>query len=542
MSIKELKAWQSLESIGSEWQSRHLSDLFSDPSDRYRQFSYRAEHLLLDLSKQRINQTVLDGLLKLAVERKVPCWIESLFRGDKVNNYERRPALHMALRSPKEETLMIDGNDAIIDIHRNLDLMETMINKIHRGQWRGYSGYAINSIVNIGVGGSDLGPLMACSALEEFKLNPAKTLDIYFVSSMDGSQLSQLLDNLNPETTLFVVSSKSFSTVDTIANANTALQWLIERSGQTAERLQPHHFVGVSCLPEKMSKWGIPKTNQLTIWEWVGGRYSMWSCIGFAIAAHIGMPLFRSMLAGAHTMDCHFRNTDLAGNLPVLLAMVEIWNINFLDIRARAVLPYDGRLSHLPAYLEQLEMESNGKSVSRSGEALDYQTCPVIWGEVGPNAQHAFYQLLHQGTQTLMCDFIAESSRPAIANNDSLRQQHKLTLANFLAQSRILALGDSVLPDSEAAPAHKRYRGNQPCTTILLPELTPASLGALITLYEHKVFVQSVIWDINPFDQWGVELGKTAANEILAQMDQPLADTAFDSSTRGLLAAIQAGK
>jgi glucose-6-phosphate isomerase len=357
---------------------------------------------------------------------------------------------------------------------------------------------------------------------------------------MDGSQLVDHLDDLDPATTLFIISSKSFTTIDTLSNANTALQWLRQASGAEDEVLFRRHFIGISADGDKMADWGIPPNSRLQLWDWIGGRYSMWSAIGLPIALEIGMEGFREMLSGAHVMDRHFRSADFNENLPVLLAMISIWNINFLNIRAHAILPYDGRLSHLPAYLEQLEMESNGKNVSRSGHSLDYNTCPIIWGEIGPNAQHAFFQLLHQGTESVMCDFVVPARRYQDNGNPELQQQHTLTLANCLAQSRILALGDTVIDDEETAPYFKHYSGNQPSTTILLDELTPYSFGQMIALYEHKVFVQSVIWDINPFDQWGVELGKQMATTLLPPLlrqDQD-ADRDFDSSTNGLLATI----
>jgi glucose-6-phosphate isomerase len=409
---------------------------------------------------------------------------------------------------------------------------------VHAGQWRGYSGLPVDTIVNIGVGGSDLGPFMASRALTDARVEGARKLEIIFVSTMDGSQIAERLGSLNPATTLFIISSKSFTTIDTLSNANTALHWLRQASGAEDEVLFRRHFIGISADNERMASWGIPPNSRLALWDWIGGRYSMWSAIGLPIALEIGMDGFRQLLAGAHQMDRHFRHTPFEQNLPVMLAMVGIWNINFLNIRAHAILPYDGRLSHLPSYLEQLEMESNGKSVSRDGNDIDYNTCPILWGEIGPNAQHAFYQLLHQGTESVMCDFVVPARRYHDSGNPDLQQQHKLTLANCLAQSRILALGDTVIDGDDAAPYFKRYRGNQPSTTILLDELTPNSIGQLIALYEHKVFVQSVIWNINPFDQWGVELGKQMATTVMDPLSRIGTDPDFDSSTDGLLQAI----
>lgn len=538
MSSPSNKVWNDLSEIATKEKDSHIANLFKMDSNRFDFFSYKSKGLLLDLSKQPLTSTVVDKLIELAKEQGMQKRIHALFAGERVNNFEDRPALHTALRAPKETELTVEGENISDAVHRNLDDMEAKINQIQNKQWRGYSGLPIDTIVNVGVGGSDLGPQMACRALEEFECSPESPLNIHFVSSMDGSQLSQLLQKLNPKTTLFVLSSKSFSTVDTLANANTARQWLKEKSRSTDELILSQHFIGISCKPAKMVEWGIPESNHLALWDWVGGRYSMWSSIGFAIAARIGMDGFRLMLSGAHAMDQHFLNQPLESNLPVLLALAEIWNINFLNIHARAVLPYDGRLMYLPSYLEQLEMESNGKNVTRSGMPVGHRTCPIIWGAVGPNAQHAFYQLLHQGTEVVMCDFIAEKTRPSNKNNKALAQQHQLTLANFLGQSRILALGDSVLSSSEQAPSHKRYKGNQPCTTLLMDELNPETFGELLALYEHKVYAQSVIWDINPFDQWGVELGKAISTELLEVLNKTKSTEGLDSSTKGLLREI----
>ena len=512
--------------------------MFDDEGKRFKAFSRRNGNLLLDYSKQRVTPKTIELLCSLARECDLNAWIEKLFSGDAINTSENRPALHTALRLPPDSKLNLDGDNIVSGIHETLGRMEQIVNRIHAGQWRGYSGLPVTTIVNIGVGGSDLGPFMASKALAGWQQAATNSIDLFFVSTMDGSQLVDHLDDLDPATTLFIISSKSFTTIDTLSNANTALQWLRQSSGAEDEVLFRRHFIGISADADKMAYWGIPPKSRLQLWDWIGGRYSMWSAIGLPIALEIGMHGFRDMLSGAHAMDRHFRSADFDSNLPVLLAMISIWNINFLNIRAHAILPYDGRLSHLPAYLEQLEMESNGKNVSRDGKSLDYNTCPIIWGEIGPNAQHAFYQLLHQGTESVMCDFVVPARRYQDNGNLELQQQHTLTLANCLAQSRILALGDTVIDDEVTAPYFKHYGGNQPSTTILLDELTPYSFGQMIALYEHKVFVQSVIWDINPFDQWGVELGKQVATTLIDPLTQHRADTDFDSSTNGLLAAI----
>jgi len=538
MGLTDKKAWGQLRKQAVKTGNQHLSVLFDKGGDRFGAFSLRHGNLLLDYSKQRIDRDTIELLCQLARECELESWIEKLFNGATVNSSEDRPALHTALRLPADSELVVNGADIVPAIHDTLARMQQIVERVHAGQWRGFSGQPVDTVVNIGVGGSDLGPLMASRALSDASDTGARSLEILFVSTMDGSQLADRLDNLNPATTLFILSSKSFTTIDTLSNAQTALQWLRQASGADDEVLFRRHFIGVSAENERMAEWGIPPNSRLALWDWVGGRYSMWSATGLPIALQIGMDRFRQMLAGAHQMDRHFREQRFEQNLPVMLALIGIWSINFLNIRAHAILPYDGRLSHLPAYLGQLEMESNGKNVGRDGAVVDYNTCPILWGEIGPNAQHAFYQLLHQGTESVMCDFIVPARRYQDSGNAELQQQHKLTLANCLAQSRILALGDTVIDSDETAPFFKRYSGNQPSTTLMLDELTPYSFGQLIALYEHKVFVQSVIWDINPFDQWGVELGKQVATTLIEPLSQPAAETDFDSSTNGLLQSI----
>lgn len=538
MGVDTSTAWIALQNHADSVGKKHLKELLADDCKRFEKLSFRSENCLLDLSKQRVTGETLALLIELAEQQGLQQWIEQLFDGAIVNQSENRPALHTALRQPESTE---GSNCGITDsVHESLSQMELLVNQIHNAQWRGYDGSPIKNVVNIGVGGSDLGPLMTCRALSQFSPEYTRDLGLHFVSSMDGSQLAKLLKTLDPASTLFIISSKSFSTVDTLANANTAREWLINASGKPVELLNQHHFIATTANPPKAREWGIPEKNQLLFWDWTGGRYSLWSVIGMPIALQIGMKNFRDLLQGAHKMDQHFKQTPLHKNLPVLLALVGIWNINFLNIHAHAILPYDGRLAHLPAYLEQLEMESNGKSVNHRGEAIDYHTCPILWGEVGPNAQHAFYQLLHQGTEAVMSDFIA----PAIRYQDEaeeLQTQHQLALANCMAQSRLLALGDSMLDDAENAPSHKRYKGNQPSTTILLDSLDPASFGALIAMYEHKVYVQSVIWEINPFDQWGVELGKVVATSLFGSFEnsESQQDKTLDPSTYGLLEHIR---
>jgi len=529
-------AWNKLQASADRLRGTHLRQLL-ESENRFDSLSFSAAHLMLDLSRQRIDSQVFNELLELAQERDLSSAIAALLTGAVVNPTENRPALHSALRMPADSELVVEGVDLVAGVHETLAKMDEFVAKIHSGQWRGYTGRAISQVVNIGVGGSDLGPLMTCEALSEFRPPEAEGVEIHFVSSMDGSQLSNLLLELNPETTLFVLSSKSFGTLDTLANASTAIDWLMESSGLSRELLIHQHFIGVTSAPQKAINWGISQKNILKFWDWTGGRYSLWSGIGLPIALTTGMQGFRELLAGAHAMDQHFASAPFEQNLPVLLALLGIWNINFQDIHAHAILPYDGRLAHLPAYLEQLEMESNGKSVKLDGELAESLTCPILWGEIGPNAQHAFYQLLHQGTERVMSDFIVPARRYE-GRSAGLLEQHQLALANCLAQARVLALGDAALNDSEERPPWQRYAGNQPSSVILLETLTPASLGSLIALYEHKVYIQAVIWGINPFDQWGVELGKKVANDLIDSLHQG-SSSGYDQATSGLLATIQ---
>ena len=541
-SARNSTYWQQLQMLAKQPWS--LASLFAQDDSRATRFSMQAGALYMDYSKQCINEQVLASLLQLAESCELSTRIDALMQGAMVNTSEERAALHTALRLPATVKLKVGEQEVVADVHQSLCQVERLSERVRSGTWRGFSGKAITDVVNIGVGGSDLGPLMAATALDEW----ADTdIEVHFVSNMDGTQLDNLLKHLNPETTLFIISSKSFGTVDTLSNAKTALSWLLataELRAGTEDSVLRRHFIGISANSEKMSAWGIHPEHQLQLWEWVGGRFSLWSAIGLAIAIRIGMAGFKELLAGAHSMDEHFAQADFAENLPVLLGLLAVWNSTFLQVNAHTVLPYDGRLSYLPSYLTQLEMESNGKSVTQYGECIDYNTCPILWGEIGSNAQHAFYQLLHQGTQQVSCDFIACVERYSDkVENAPLQQQHELSLANCLAQSRVLAFGNAALQESEvqvasAADKYKYYRGNQPSTTLLIDELTPHSLGALIALYEHKVYVMASIWDINPFDQWGVEMGKQMAESVHDAM-QKAGGSQFDSSTNQLLKHIQ---
>lgn len=529
-----------LNELSHLFQSMHLNQLFEQNPQRFDHFSVQFDQLFFDYSKQRIDQNILNALIEFAETQNLAAWIQILFSEHEINYTEQRAAMHWALRLPEHDLVHSELSQ---QVHAQLQRMFNLVEKIHVGQYRGATGEVIQDVVNIGVGGSDLGPLMVTQALSDFKQATTKPLNVHFVSTMDGSQLSELLHKLRPETTLFIISSKSFGTIDTLSNAQTVKLWLEKSLGTQPETLK-HHFIGVSTKSEKMDEWGIAPENQFLLWDWVGGRYSLWSCIGLPIALTIGVEGFKQFLAGAYAIDQHFQSAPLNQNIPVLMGLLGVWNNNFLDIQTHAVLPYDGRLKYFASYLQQLEMESNGKSIQRTGEKVILDTCPIVWGEVGPNAQHAFYQLLHQGTQAVSCDFIAPIQRyntnqfTYAENADALIEQHHLALSNCLAQSRLLAFGHQALDpvERECLPLYKQYAGNQPSSTLLLSELNPYSLGMLIASFEHKVFVQSVLWNINPFDQWGVEKGKDIANQLLPILNGESEDlSSLDASTQGLI-------
>ncbi|ESK36984.1 glucose-6-phosphate isomerase [Acinetobacter nectaris CIP 110549] len=532
--------YNHLKKLAISLENIHLNELFDQHKSRFKDFSQSFEQLVFDYSKQRITQPVLDELVGFAKQQKLDDWIKKLFSTDTINYTEKRAVMHWALRLPKqgsEHQLLAN------QVNEQLERMYALVEKIHQGQYRGATGEVIQDVVNIGVGGSDLGPLMVSHALSDFKVQTASPLKTHFVSTMDGSQLSDLLHQLRPETTLFIISSKSFGTIDTLSNAKTVRLWLEKALGEN-DTVIKNHFIGVSTKPEKMTAWGIDPEKQFLLWDWVGGRYSLWSCIGLPIALTVGVDGFKEFLAGAYAVDQHFQKAPFAENIPVLMGLLGVWNTNFLDMQTHAVLPYDGRLKYFASYLQQLEMESNGKSIQRNNKKVELRTCPIVWGEVGPNAQHAFYQLLHQGTHSVSCDFIAPVERynakhfTYVENAEALAIQHNLALSNCLAQSRLLAFGNEALAKDELdhLPEYKQYEGNQPSTTMLIQELSPYTLGMLVALYEHKVFVQSVIWNINPFDQWGVEKGKEIANQLLPVLNGEQEDlSSFDASTQGLI-------
>ncbi|WP_024850730.1 glucose-6-phosphate isomerase [Hydrogenovibrio kuenenii] len=539
MTLDASPAWQALQvHCDSGLGTMAMSRLFKDDGNRTDKFSHEFDDIYIDYSKNRITEETLSLLFDLAEQQDLSGWIHKLLSGEKVNDTEGRPALHTALRA-NHQFVTGYAEEVQDKVDEQLANMAVIVEKIRTGHWRGFSGKAITDVVNIGVGGSDLGPLMITNSLQTIK----SPVNLHFISSIDGSQTSNLLGKLKQETTLFILASKSFTTIDTLSNAETAIDWLEEVIVDKQE-IYSQHFIGVSTKPDMMTEWGIPPENQLIFWDWVGGRYSLWSAIGLPIALQIGMEKFRELLDGARIMDEHFGTEPYERNLPVILGLIDVWNINFLNIQKKAILPYDARLKYLPSYLEQLVMESNGKSVNRDGQQVGYKTCPVLWGEVGPNAQHAFYQLLHQGTQKVMCDFVALKIRDDFDpsshsdKNESLKAQHGLALANCFAQSRVLMLGDDAIPDSLKSSfdsPFKHYPGNQPSNTILMKEISPKTLGMLIALYEHKTFVEGVIWEINSFDQWGVELGKLIAKETRAALQDTKLAEQFDSSTKGLI-------
>ncbi len=514
------QAYTTLNKLAKTIRSTHLKELFAQESShtqsRFDQFHLEMDGILFDFSKQKVNTEVIQALLQLAQEQQLKTWITKLFEGEKLNYTEHRAAWHTALR---------DLSHPRPEVATQWRKMESLVNQIHQKQYRGYSGKAISTIINIGVGGSDLGPLMVTHALDRDK--PPYAPNVHFVSTLDARQLDKLLEELDPATTLFIIASKSFTTIDTLSLAETAKTWL-QRYTSSHHAIM-NHFIGISTNSNRMTEWGILPEHQLLFWEWVGGRFSLWSSIGFSIALRLGMPAFNQMLSGAHAMDQHFKTAPLHTNIPVLLALIGIWNTNFLGLSAQAILPYDSRLKYFASYLEQLEMESNGKQTRRDGTTVTFRTCPVLWGEVGPNAQHAFYQLLHQGTERVMSDFILFAQGPSQNSRATFHQN--LNIANCLAQSRAMMIGDSS-PDP-----HKNYPGDQVSNTLLLKQLDAYHLGMLIALYEHKVFVQSIIWEINAFDQWGVELGKKLALTILDQIKMHSVD-GLDSSTANILKKI----
>ncbi|HYH17810.1 MAG TPA: glucose-6-phosphate isomerase [Azospirillum sp.] len=538
-ALTQSPAWQALLTHRTAMDGVLMRELFAADGDRFRRFSVEACGLLFDYSKNRITEETVRLLLDLARQQDVEGWRDRMVAGERINTTEDRAVLHTALRNRSRRPVMVDGKDVMPDVNGVLKRMGRFVKAVREGAWTGYTGQQITDIVNIGIGGSDLGPVMATEALTPF-LHPE--LGIHFVSNVDGTHIMETLEWLDPETTLFVIASKTFTTQETLTNAHTARRWFLESAGD--ESHVARHFVAVSTNEAEVRKFGIDPENMFGFWDWVGGRYSLWSAIGLPIALGVGMERFEEMLAGAHAMDEHFRTAPLERNMPVLMAMLGVWYGNFWDAKAHAVLPYDQYLHRFPAYLQQLDMESNGKRVDRQGNAVDYATGPVVFGEPGTNGQHAFYQLIHQGTELIPCDFIAPTQ-----THNPVGDHHRILLSNVFAQPEALMRGKTAdevraemakagMPPErvEELVPHRTFPGNKPTNTILFERIDPHTLGALIALYEHKVFVQGVVWNINSFDQWGVELGKQLANRILPELAEGAAPPiAHDASTSGLI-------
>ena len=532
-------AWQALTAHAAQIKPRHLRELFAEDSQRFQRFSLRQDDVLLDFSKQRITPETLTLLHKLWQDADVPGWIKRLRSGEAINHTEGRAVLHTALRRSGPEPVLFQGKDVMPDIRRVLDQMRDFCAAVHSGDWKGASGERIRDVVNIGIGGSDLGARMASLALVAEQVPEVR---VHYVSNLDGAHLATTLAKLHPATTLFIVASKTFTTQETMRNAQSARDWVVQKLG---EKAVAHHFVAVSTNHADVAKFGIAPQNVFEFWDWVGGRFSLWSAIGLPLALAIGFEKFRQFLAGAEAMDKHFFNAPVEANLPATLALLEVWNTNFLGAATRVLLPYSQSLEVLVSYLQQLEMESNGKQVDRDGAAVSYGTAPILWGESGTNGQHAFYQLIHQGGSLIPCEFIVLKKA-----DYPLPGHHEMLLANCFAQSDALMHGKTVeevraemsaaglSPDAvDALSPYRVFPGNQPSSTLLLSELTPHTLGQLIALYEHKVFTLGVLWHLNSFDQWGVEFGKQLANKLLPMLEGKAPVTGLDSSTAGLIEA-----
>ena len=534
----QLAAYKKLKTHHKTISQKHLKTLFEEDTDRHKKFSIRFGDILLDYSKNRITSRTRSYLVQLAEEAGLAEAIEAMFTGAKINATEDRAVLHTALRNRSNEPVLVDGKDVMPDVNEVLAKMKEFSTRVRSGAWKGYTGKEITDIVNIGIGGSDLGPVMVTEALKAYAKNG---LNVHFVSNVDGTHIAETVKLLNPETTLFMIASKTFTTQETMANAHSARSWFLEKASD--ENHVKKHFVAISTNRTEVEKFGIDPENMFGFWDWVGGRYSLWSAIGLSIACYVGFQNFEQLLSGAHEMDKHFRTTKLERNIPVILALLGIWYNDFFDAQTQAILPYDQYMHRFAAYFQQGDMESNGKSTGRDGKPVGYQTGPVIWGEPGTNGQHAFYQLIHQGTKLIPCDFIA----PAVSHNP-LGEHHKMLLSNFFAQTEALmngktdeevraelkAAGKSAAEIEQIAP-FKVFSGNRPTNSILVKKITPKVLGSLIAMYEHKIFVQGIIWNIYSFDQWGVELGKQLANKIYPELQNDWPVTNHDSSTNGLI-------
>ena len=536
--LTSLKAWKELSAHYTKVANIKIADLFSEDAQRFDKFSIIWNDFLFDFSKNRVTDETFQLLIKLAEEAGVEGWRKKMFSGEKINTTENRAVLHTALRNCSNSPVLFEGRDVMPDINAVLEKMRGFCDKVRSGNWKGYTGKAITDVVNIGIGGSDLGPYMVAEALKPYA---SETVKVHFVSNVDGTHIAECLKKLNPETSLFIVASKTFTTQETITNAVSAKQWLVHHAGN--ESAVAKHFVALSTNAKDVEKFGIDTANMFEFWDWVGGRYSLWSAIGLPIAVSIGFDNFKKLLEGAHEMDKHFTTAPLDKNVPVILAVLGIWYNNFFGAASHAVLPYDQYMHRFAAFLQQGDMESNGKGVDREGQKVDYETGPIIWGEPGTNGQHAFYQLIHQGTKLIPADFIA----PAISHNP-LSDHHVKLLSNFFAQTEALMQGKSSdtaraeLEKAGLAPValaellpHKVFEGNRPTNSIMVTKFTPETIGALIALYEHKIFVQGIIWNVNSYDQWGVELGKQLAGKILPELSDDTKVNSHDSSTNGLI-------
>ncbi len=537
-SRKSLNSWKKLTQMALDKKSQHMNDLFANDSKRFEKFSIELPKMLLDYSKNRIDSETMSTLLELANECQVTDWRQKMFAGEKINKTEERAVLHTALRRQDTETLMVDGENVTTSVQMQLEKMEAFVNSVREGHWQGYSGKRITDIVNIGVGGSNLGPQMVTEALKHYSDN---SVNVHYVSNVDGAQIVEILRPLDPQKVLFIVSSKTFTTTETMTNAKTAIKWLTSSSFD--ESAVAKHFVAVTANKTNAMSFGIKEENIFGMWDWVGGRFSLWSAIGLAIALDLGFDKFRELLAGANEMDQHFIDSPLDKNMPAIMALLSIWNTTFLGSKSQAILPYDQTLHMLAAYLQQAEMESNGKSVSWHGDEVDYATVPSIWGELGINGQHAFYQYLHQSNNVVPADFIG-----SVESVTPVKGHHETLMSNFFAQTQALMTGvneKQVRADLKAkgrtpeyidkvAP-HKVHKGNRPTNTILLKRIDPATLGSLIAAYEHKIFVQGIILQICSFDQWGVELGKGLAATIQQELEGDKISDQHDCSTENLI-------
>jgi glucose-6-phosphate isomerase len=534
----QLPAWKALQEHYADVSQAHMRNLFRDDPKRFERFSLRFEDILLDFSKNRITDKTLALLLDLARQAGLPRMIERMFAGEKINTTEHRAVLHVALRNRSNRPICVDGKDVMPEVNAVLAQMRAFTEAVRSGAWKGYTGKPITDAVNIGIGGSDLGPVMATEALKPYS---KRDLRVHFVSNIDGTQLAETLRRLDPAATLFIVASKTFTTQETITNAHSARDWFLAQAKD--DKHVARHFVALSTNEPEVRKFGIDPANMFAFWDWVGGRYSLWSAIGLSIALSIGMDNFEELLTGGHLMDEHFRTTPFEKNLPVTLGVLGVWYNNFFGAQSHAILPYDQYMHRFPAYFQQGDMESNGKSVTKEGERCTWSTGPVIWGEPGTNGQHAFYQLIHQGTKLVPGDFLAP-----VETHNPLGRHHDILLSNFFAQTEALMKGKTPeevrqelagaklsAEELDALVPQKTFQGNRPTNSILFQKLTPRTLGMLIALYEHKIFTQGVIWGINSFDQWGVELGKQLAKAILPELTQRGEVTSHDSSTNGLI-------